>query len=261
MGFFDRFRKKEEKILPKINPAEEMFQKAMMYSNQENYDDAIKCFRKVLEIDPTYKTDLVHYGIGLAYDGKGIEDLATEELRRAISINPRLVDAHIYLGSMYARRNDILLAIQEYEIALRLAPNHELAEEMKRSVATWKKDMSGETLNEMINEVDEFIEESKKALGVILDYSPESLERLNAIIDGGWNPKTGGPIVIRITAVYFGETVVRNLGGRWRIVRPIEDCAIVGDYGTIRPFHIVAQKFAIGKDFSLFKEYNEIKGG
>ncbi len=66
MGLFDR-RKDAPSGAPAFrrNPAEEQFQQAMALSNEERHAEALSAFRRVLEIDPRFQPDMVHYGMAL----------------------------------------------------------------------------------------------------------------------------------------------------------------------------------------------------
>jgi tetratricopeptide (TPR) repeat protein len=259
MGIFDKLKKKEPMPVIKKDPAEEQFQIAMGFSNQEKHQEALQAFRKVLELDPNYQPDTVHYGIALAYDAQGMNDFAIEELRRVLSYNPTHIEAHIIMGTILARQNRFQDATAEYQTALRMAPFHELADEMKKSIAVWTADTTGETVNNLRNDLAAFMKQAQEQFKLKLDYSPESLAKLDGLIDAGWNPQSGGMGVLRIAGTYFGEVMLKNLGGEWRTVQPVEESEIAGlGRNGIKPFYIALDKFKKGKAGSLFESYKEI---
>jgi len=259
MGLFDKFKKKEPMPKMKTNPAEEQFQLAMDYSNREQHSEALAAFRKVLELDPNYQPDIVHYGIALCYDAQGMTDFALEELHKVLHYNPAHVEAHIVSGTLYAKKNRFADAVNEYETVLRMAPNHELAPEMKRSIDQWRADASGGTIQKLVEDLDLFIKQAEQAFKVKLDYTPQSLAIMDGLIDAGWTPQSGGMGVLRLAGTYVGEVIVRNMGGEWRVAQPVEESGIEGlSRAGVKPFFIALDKFKKGKAGSLFESYKEL---
>ena len=60
-----------------------IFNKGLVYANQKNYDDAIKCFEKVIELSPEYP--YAYYSLAMAYELKDMPVKAIEYY-------------HLYLG-------------------------------------------------------------------------------------------------------------------------------------------------------------------
>ncbi len=65
---------------------------------RELFDDAIRFYRKALEVDD--RDEHLHFNIARAYHGKGEIEKATEHLRLALRINPRLREAEAFLVSI-----------------------------------------------------------------------------------------------------------------------------------------------------------------
>jgi len=239
--------------------ADAQFQAAVELSNQELHSEAILAFRKVLELDPNFQPDIVHYGMALAYDAMGMEELAIAELGAVVFINPSNVEAHIILGSIHARKGRYEEAAQAYERALAMKPGHELAAEMRRSIAQWKMSSSGEGLARLREDLDMFIAQAQKQFGVRLDFGPASLGTMDRLIDAGWNLQAGGIGVLRLAGTYIGEVIVRNIGGEWRLSQPVEESDITGlGRDGIRPFFMALEKFQKGKAGSLLGSYRKM---
>jgi tetratricopeptide (TPR) repeat protein len=232
---------------PPRSAADAQFQAAVELSNQELHSEAVMAFQKVLELHPGFQPDIVHYGMALAYDAMGMEAQAIDELGAVLAINPSNVEALIILGSIHARKGRYEDAAQAYERALAIKPGHELAAEMRRSISEWRASSSGEVLVRLREDLGMFIAQAQSVFGVKLDFSAVSLGTMDRLIDGGWNLRSGG----------IG--VLRNLGGQWRLMEPVEESEIAGlGREGIRPFFIVLEKFQKGNAGSLLGSYRKL---
>jgi tetratricopeptide (TPR) repeat protein len=84
----------------------------------------VASFRRFLELAPEDARANYFYALVLSRDPEADNGTRIESLlRKAIQIDPELLDAHMLLGQSYARRNDFTDAIPEYEAAIRLEPN------------------------------------------------------------------------------------------------------------------------------------------
>ena len=244
---------------PPRSAADAQFQAAVELSNQELHSEAVMAFQKVLEIDPNFQPDIVHYGMALAYDAMGMEAQAIDELGAVLAINPSNVEALIILGSIHARKGRYEDAAAAYERALAIKPGHELAAEMRRSISEWRASSSGEVLVRLREDLGMFIAQAQSVFGVKLDFSAVSLGTMDRLIDGGWNLQSGGIGVLRLAGTYVGEVMVRNLGGQWRLMEPVEESEIAGlGREGIRPFFIVLEKFQKGNAGSLLGSYRKL---
>ncbi len=87
-----------------------------------------------------------------------------------------------------------------------------------------------------------------------LDYSEESMKRIDAIINKGW--PNGPPVMLEPTAVafgaYVGEAIKRNLGGNWGYSEEegyfLEN---VGGKAKVFPFAKVVKRFKEGEGDSI----------
>ena len=64
-----------------------------------------------------------HNNLGVAYHVRGQIDVAINEYKNAITINPNLADAHSNLGVAYYTRGNVDRAIKEWKEALRISPS------------------------------------------------------------------------------------------------------------------------------------------
>jgi tetratricopeptide (TPR) repeat protein len=99
------------------------------YSSSPNQaDDVIQRFRRFAELQPNNALAVYYYAVSL-WKGKRAEDPATDFqqveslLKKAIALDPKLADAYVQLGNLYADRRDYARSIPEYESALKLNPN------------------------------------------------------------------------------------------------------------------------------------------
>ena len=71
---------------------------------ESTYDEAIRCWRKAVEINPDYA--VAWYNMGDAYDEKGDYDEAIRCYRKAVEINPDYAVAWYNMGFAYYRKRD-----------------------------------------------------------------------------------------------------------------------------------------------------------
>jgi tetratricopeptide (TPR) repeat protein len=96
---------------------------------------AASVFREALDRDPG--NPLLQYGAGIAAHLLGRESAAISALRKAVEIEPRFVQAHVWLGQIAYSQGDLDLAVRSYEAALKLAPgSRELASQLER----WRRE-------------------------------------------------------------------------------------------------------------------------
>ena len=64
----------------------------MVYANLKNYDEAIKCFEKVIELSPEYP--YAYYSLALTYELKDMPDKAVEyyHLYTGIESDPKMLE-------------------------------------------------------------------------------------------------------------------------------------------------------------------------
>nr|WP_251106673.1 tetratricopeptide repeat protein [Alloacidobacterium dinghuense] len=97
-------------------------------SSPNQAEDVIQRFRRFAELQPKNADALYYYAISL-WKGKRAEDptLNLQQvqslLERSITLDPKLAEAYLQLGNLYADQRDYAKSIPEYEAALKLNPN------------------------------------------------------------------------------------------------------------------------------------------
>ncbi len=92
-----------------------------IYYRKGKYKDSVSMFRKAIEIAP----DNAAYwnSLGNAYLADKMDPEAGEAYRKAIAIYPYLLDSRVNLGGIYARKGELVAALDEYKVALQIAPD------------------------------------------------------------------------------------------------------------------------------------------
>jgi hypothetical protein len=109
---------------------------------------------------------------------------------------------------------------------------------------------------------DQHVETVRNIFGEELDYSEESIEKLDEIINKGWSGRT--PAMLEPTVVafgaYLGEAIRRNIGGEWGFAEN-EGYYLdkVGEKAKIFPIAKVTKRFKNGEEDSLGFYYQAIK--
>ena len=87
--------------------------------------EAIACYRRAIAIDP----DNVDAGVALGFALSERQQYreAEQRLRHALSIDPRIADAHYILGTIAKSEGDDALSIEEYTRAIELKSDFEYA--------------------------------------------------------------------------------------------------------------------------------------
>lgn len=118
----------EEKFLKAIE-LKERFSVArndlgVAYLDLKRWDSAIQQF-KIVKDDLFYdNSENATINLGLAYLGKGDFTKAQAELNSVIAMNPRKLEAHLYLGRVLFAMENIDQAIIEYMRALKIYPDY-----------------------------------------------------------------------------------------------------------------------------------------
>ena len=83
--------------LPKT--AEEWLEKGQVAYQAKNYDEAVKCFKKAIALNPNHAK--AHYNLDIMYDSKGLLDKAISEYKQALIIDPNFAEARNNLWTGY----------------------------------------------------------------------------------------------------------------------------------------------------------------
>ncbi len=102
--------------------AEDWFQKGYNSFEIEEYDKAIECFQKAIEIHPDFAE--AYYNMGTVYHYKGNYDRAIECYHKALEINPNHAKAFNNMGSSYYYKINYDKAIECYHKAIEINPDY-----------------------------------------------------------------------------------------------------------------------------------------
>jgi TolB-like protein/DNA-binding winged helix-turn-helix (wHTH) protein len=97
--------------------------------NKEDIEDAIRLLEQAVTLDPGLSrawVELYHsysLSIGFGADAATRRRMADAAARRAVELDPSDPEAHAVLGMSYGMANDFVRAEDEFETALKLAPN------------------------------------------------------------------------------------------------------------------------------------------
>jgi len=100
-------RPTKQRPKPKVkkeDTAEFWLDKGMLYATYGNDDEAIKFFKKALEIDPNNTSSL--FNLGLSYSSLGQYDTAINYLQQAAALNPENGDYYYGLGWVYLLKGE-----------------------------------------------------------------------------------------------------------------------------------------------------------
>jgi len=122
MGKDGGVKLKTEKIIQTDQKEEEeWFNKGVKAFNTKNYEEAIKCFKKAITINPN--NERIHYNLGITYYEKGMLDEAIAEYKKGIAIKPNHIDAHYNLGVTYNEKEMFDEAIVEFNKIIAINPD------------------------------------------------------------------------------------------------------------------------------------------
>jgi len=107
-------------ILARTDELNQYFKRGIDYTNQGEYDKAIKEFTKVITNDRNYSD--AYLGLGVVYVHKGMNREAVELLKKAIELDPNKKMAYFVLARVYEQLEDDRNAIQTWEKFLSLNP-------------------------------------------------------------------------------------------------------------------------------------------
>ncbi len=115
--------------------ADEAIEAGFAALQKNDADRAATAFRRALSAEPDHPVAL--YGAGAAAAVLGRQTDAIAFLKRALQIEPRLVQASILLGDVAYHQGDLTFAIKTYENALKIAPGNV---ELRERLAAWRSE-------------------------------------------------------------------------------------------------------------------------
>lgn len=114
-----------------LNPADPrcyLFLSKAYNSSPNQAQDVIQRFRRFSELQPGSALALYYYAISL-WKGKRAEDPGSDLreveslLQKSVALDPKLAEAHVQLGNLYADQHEYAKSIPEYTKALEVNPN------------------------------------------------------------------------------------------------------------------------------------------
>jgi len=107
--------------------AEAMASLALVHGRNNRWEDAIACYKEALKNDA--RSSVLHKGLAQAYFELGNHNAALKEIKKALQIDPCLVDGYVLMGRIYHARGLGVQARNAWKKALDLKPDCEEAQE------------------------------------------------------------------------------------------------------------------------------------
>lgn len=115
------------------------------------------------------------------------------------------------------------------------------------------------TTVDVVRWAEDCVETFGDRFGVVLDYGPESLAKVDEAIseyfEAGEEPL---PTTVLVLGAYLGEVVRLNLGGEWRLAEDPLESAVSLAGAELYPFRRVAKRFMEGPSSSLAAWYEAV---
>lgn len=102
--------------------ATEALVQGIEFHKRGELDEAIACYRRALAVDP-YLVE-AHCNLAAALRARGQDAEAKQSYLQAVQCNPRVVEAQFQLGVLLEFENDTAAAIECYQNAIRHQPDH-----------------------------------------------------------------------------------------------------------------------------------------
>ncbi|MEI0538184.1 tetratricopeptide repeat protein [Brachyspira pulli] len=101
--------------------AKDLFEQGKSYINDENYEEAIKCFKKAVELNPDNANNWQL--LGRSYEGNDNNEEAMKCLNKALELDPNDADNWYWLGYIYYKDANYEDAIKYLSKSVELNPN------------------------------------------------------------------------------------------------------------------------------------------
>jgi len=105
-----------------MSTAEKYLKKGNEYYDKQNYKQALDCFQKAIELDPSFAE--VYINIGNIYFLQNNDDKAIEYLKKGIELNPNDANVNYIMGLAYCDKQDYDTGITYLQKAIKLNPIH-----------------------------------------------------------------------------------------------------------------------------------------
>jgi tetratricopeptide (TPR) repeat protein len=136
----------------------------MTHLQTGDFNRAILCFNKAIELDPTDPS--FYSNRGAAYAAKGRNDQAISDWTKALEINPKLGSTYYNLGRTYCVMKQYDKAISDLDKALEINPRH-APSYYERGIAYYEK-----------NQYDLALSDFNKAQELGITVNPYILKKL-----------------------------------------------------------------------------------
>jgi tetratricopeptide (TPR) repeat protein len=120
-GYTEEMNVKIRKVPPKLEDDKNLSRGIDLFT-EGKYDDAIKCFEKVIEKFPENIEG--HYNLGLSYLRKGDVNQAIASFEKAAELNPEAMPIFLALGEAYFNKGENEKALENYQQAIKIDPEN-----------------------------------------------------------------------------------------------------------------------------------------
>ena len=112
-----------------------LYNSGWAYYNLNNYDMALYRYNQVLGLDRlSVLQPQTEKNIGLVYIKKNDLISAIEHLKKSVSLNAKLLDAHFFLGECYLKIRDNANAKKSFQQVITLAPESPFAQKAREYI-------------------------------------------------------------------------------------------------------------------------------
>jgi tetratricopeptide (TPR) repeat protein len=115
--------------------AEGYYDKGMFYQNTQDYDNAIKTYQQLLQVDSNYKFGYYNLGV-VYYIGKQDYKNAAGCFTKALTIDKGYAQAYYGRGNCYEQLNETAKALSDFADAIHYKPGFEEAMEAYKELNT-----------------------------------------------------------------------------------------------------------------------------
>jgi tetratricopeptide (TPR) repeat protein len=91
----------------------------------KKYDEAILCFKKAIDLNP--KLMEAYYNLGIAYEGQGKHKDSIDALKEAIQLDPSHANAHYALGYAYYKLKKYNDSVAAFKQSIKIKPDSAFA--------------------------------------------------------------------------------------------------------------------------------------
>ena len=105
-----------------LKEIENLLNQGQEYTDIEDYERAVECYKKAVEIDP--KDDRVWYNLVFTYDKLKNYEKAIECCKKVVEINPNHYDAWHFMGLLYEELKNYKEQLKCYKKVIAINPEY-----------------------------------------------------------------------------------------------------------------------------------------